>query len=303
MLVAVTGVLAATGCGVSDEIPPGGDPKVIAAAPTTEPVPTELIPVVTSETSSTTVLNENVTYSDAEIVYRKGDYKQASELFEAYTLRKPENVWGHYMLGISAWKAGNHEKAEGALRKTIELDPNHGKGFVNLARVLLEQNRPAAALDYAEQGVELTPESVDAWRVLANARSDLGVVDDAVEAYRRALTLDEEDTWSMNNLGLLMIRKGRYEEALPPLARAVQLKPGSVTFQNNLGIALERSGYLTAAAETFRAVLALSPEHAKAKTSLERVELRIMDGDWPPVDLTMLAGMFSDEIKGWREQK
>jgi predicted Zn-dependent protease len=296
--------VAAAACGVSDETPPGGDPKVIAAAPTTQSVPTEPAPVaVTPESSTTTVLNENVTYSDAETVYRKGDYKQASELFEAYTLRKPENVWGHYMLGISAWKAGDHEKAEGALRKTIELDPNHGKGFVNLSRVLLEQNRPAAALDYAEQGVVLTPESVDAWRVLANVRSELGVVDEAVEAYRRALVLDEEDTWSMNNLGLLMIRKGRFEEALPPLARAVQLKPGSVTFQNNLGVALERSGYLTAAADAFRAVLAVSPEHVKAKTSLTRIEERLVDGDWPPVDLTMLAGIFSEEIKTWREQK
>ena len=47
---------------------------------------------------------------------------------------------------------------------------------------------------------------------------------EAIDAYQRALALDDRDVWAMNNLGLLYIQQGRFEEALPPLARAVELR-------------------------------------------------------------------------------
>jgi len=31
------------------------------------------------------------------------------------------------------------------------------------------------------------------------------------------------DVWSMNNIALVLIQQGRFDEALPPLARTVQL--------------------------------------------------------------------------------
>ena len=309
-LLAITSAVLVGACGISDEPPPSGDPKVIAAAAATEsavarPVPEPEAPItmVSHEPAVAVPSNTtgNVTYGDAEKVFRAGRYEEATELFEAYTTRKPENLWGHYMLGISAWKAGDHNRAESALRRTLELDPSHAKALVNLGRVLLEQNRPAAALDFTEEAVAVTPESVDAWRVLANVRAGLGAVEQAVEAYRRALVLDDKDAWSMNNLGLLMIREGRYEEALPPLARAVELRPGTAVFQNNLGVALERAGHLVDAADAFRAAIGADPEHARAKTSLARVEERATSGEWPMADLAGLAGSFADQIRFWRE--
>jgi len=33
-------------------------------------------------------------------------YDEAVRLFNTYTTEKPDNVWGFYMLGLSAWKTG-----------------------------------------------------------------------------------------------------------------------------------------------------------------------------------------------------
>lgn len=307
-MAVLAGVLTSA-CGVSDEPPPSGDPKVVAAAPeSTQPVPEPAAPItmVSHEVgvpAGGVAVAGNVTYGDAEKVYRAGRYGEAAELFAAYTSRKPENPWGHYMLGISAWKAGDHGTAETALRRTIELDAKNGKALVNLGRVLLEQNRAAAALDFAEEAVVVAPESPDAWRVLGNVRSALGVADQAAAAYREALVLDDGDAWTMNNLGLMYIREARYEEALPPLARAVQLRPKTAVFQNNLGVALERTGHLHEAAEAYRAALEVDADHERARLSLTRVEERLAAGDWPPIDLQSMAGLFADEIAFWREQK
>jgi len=278
-------VAAASAPGVE----PGSTVLVSDPRPLAEPVPERRLP-------------ENVTFGDAEAVFRRGDYAEAALLFEAYTRRRPENPWGHYMQGISLWRAGDHAGAEAALRRTLEVDSTHTKALLNLARVLLERGKPSDALDYAEKVVALEPESGQGWRVLGNAYSDLGMVVEAVSAYRRALVLDHRDAWTMNNLGLLMIREGRYEEALPPLARATELRPDVAVFQNNLGIALERTGHLAEAVAAFRAALDADPGYRKAQVSLERVESRVAQSTSPDtLDLMRLAGEFAEEIERWKQ--
>lgn len=206
------------------------------------------------------------------------------------------------MLGISAWRDGDHARAEAALRRTLETDTSHVKGLTNLARVLLEQRKASDALEHIERVVELEPESGEGWRVLGNAYAELGMTDEAIDAYREALVIDHRDAWTMNNLGLLLIREGRYEEALPPLARAVELQPNRARFQNNLGIALERSGHLREAIEAYRAALATDSTYGKASVSLERVLARVETATTVPVDLAAVARGFAEEIDRWRAQ-
>lgn len=260
-------------------------------------------PDSSGEESAEAPIPENVTYGDAEAVFRSGEYEAAADLFEAYTVRRPENPWGYYMLGISAWRAGDHPRAESALRRTLEVDSTHEKGMINLARVLLEQRKASDALDYAERVVERKPDSGEGWRVLGNAYSDLGMVEEAVEAYREALVLNHRDSWTMNNLGLLMIREGRYEEALPSLARATELRPDVATFQNNLGIALERSGHPVEAVEAYRAALAADPAYGKAQVSLERVESRAPTPAVTAIDLGELASGFAEQLNRWKSER
>lgn len=276
------------------------------AAPATASTPasTPAQPVTDSATlppEPVQTVTREVTYEEAEQVFRKGDYTEATTLFEAYAERKPENVWGHYMHGISAWKAGDRGIAEQALQRAVELDPDNVKALVNLGRVLLEDGRAEEAKPHLEVAVDIAPDSDDVWRVLGNVQAAMGETDLAVESYRVALGLNAEDSWTMNNLGLVMIRMGQYEEALGPLARAVELKPGSPVFQNNLGVALERSGYLVAAAEAYRSAIAADGSYHKAGTSLERVEPLADQSRPDTADLTAMAQAFADELSLWAD--
>jgi predicted Zn-dependent protease len=242
---------------------------------------------------------ENVSYEDAEQVFRSGEYVQAVRMFEAYTVRRPENPWGHYMLGLSAWRVSDHERATAALERTVEIAPSHVKGLLNLARVLHEDGKPSEAVAYLERVVDLNPELGEGWRVLGNVRAALGQPDGAIEAYRRALLLDGSDAWAMNNLGLLMIRLGRFDEALAPLARATELRPEMAVFQNNLGVVLERCGDLEGAVHAYRSAVAGSPAHERARVSLERVEPLLSGSVLASYDLPTLARSFAEEIERW----
>jgi Flp pilus assembly protein TadD len=242
-----------------------------------------------------------VTYDEAETAFTERRYGEAVELFGLYTERKPENPWGHYMLGLSAWKSGELDRAEQAFERALELDPGHVKSLLNLSRVLLEDDRPEEALERIEEARELDAESVTSLRLLGRAYHELDRPDDAIDAYRQAILKDGEDAWSMNNMGLVLIEEGQYEDALLPLARAVEVRDDVAMFQNNLGMALEHAGHYRAAEDEYRQAVASQPSYEKAQENLARIEVVKENPDVEPVDLGELARSFEDEVEGWRE--
>jgi predicted Zn-dependent protease len=241
-----------------------------------------------------------VSYAAAESAFGAGRYTEATELFTTYTGAHPDNPWGYYMLGLAAWKAGEHEKASSAFDQALELDPTHRKSLFNSSRVLLERGEPKEALVRIEKALGLEPMSNEGLRLLGRARYELGQVDEAIKAYQRALVIDERDVWSMNNLGLIYIQQDRSCEALPPLARAVELRSNAPVFQNNLGTALERSGHPAAAAQAYEAAIAVDSSYTKASVALARVTGGGQEPESVSVDLVRLAQKFQADIESWR---
>jgi tetratricopeptide (TPR) repeat protein len=240
-----------------------------------------------------------VTYDEAASAFRRGRYREAAILFSLYVEANPEDPAGQYMLGLSAWKTGSHDRATQALLRAVELDSLNVKARTNLGRVLLEQGRGQDALVHVEKAVELTPQSYEAWRVLGNVKSLLGQDADALYTYRQALVLNDRDAWSMNGYALVLIRQGRYEDAIGPLALAVEVQPQSAVFQTNLGIALEGSGFLGSALQAFNTAVRLDSTLTRAKVSLERVQQRLNMQGAESIELSTFARSFAEQIERW----
>ena len=290
--VASFAVITTSACGDAVELKEVGNvttPSTTAVAPT-------------SDASVGTVTPEKpvvrVSLSDGEQLYKEKRYDEATELFAVFVDQHPNNPWGHYMLGLSAWKAGDLDRAESAFVRSLELDPKHVKTLLNLTRVHLDQGRPKDARERVTAALALDSSSVEGYRLLGRVRAALNQPNEAIAAYRVALSRNPEDVWSMNNMGLLMIQQGRHDEALGPLARAVQLDSTVAVFHNNLGIALEHTGRYTLAAQAYKAAVVADAGYTKAKLSLARVEGRKEDPSVVPVELTTLAESFDREIRG-----
>ena len=213
-----------------------------------------------------------VSFADGEAAFHAKKYGDATELFELYVLQRPKNPWGHYMLGLSAWKAGDLVKSEQAFQTALSLDPHHMKSLVNLSRVFIEQKRHDDAVATLTIAASVDPESIEVQRLLGRTYQAQGKTDEAVTAYRNAIELNDLDAWSMNNLGLLLLEAQRAEEALPLFARAVELRPKVPAFHNNLGMALEHTGRFKAAEGAYTNALAADPGYAKARQNLVRVQ-------------------------------
>jgi tetratricopeptide (TPR) repeat protein len=282
-------LLVTVACGDAVELKEVGDVTVPTATPSTD----SSVGVVTPEAPVI-----QVSLSEAEKVYQEKKYGEAAEMFGVYADQHPRNPWGHYMLGLSAWKSGDLDRAEGAFVRSLELDPKHVKTLLNLSRVHLDQGRPKDARERVTAALALDSNSAEAYRLMGRVRAALNQPNEAIAAYRVALSRNPKDVWSMNNMGLLMIQQSNFEDALGPLSRAVQLDSSVAVFQNNLGIALEHTGRYTLAAQAYEKALVANADYTKAKLSLARVQGRQDDPSVVPVELVTLAEAFDREIRG-----
>jgi tetratricopeptide (TPR) repeat protein len=266
---------------------------------------TPVVSVATDTGTSGTVQPEvrAVTYEQAESAFASGKYSDAVQQFSLYTESRPENPWGHYMLGMSAWRGGEPERALSAFDRSLELDPTHRKSLFNSSRVLLDLGRTQEALERIEKALAQEPMSNEGLRLLGRVRYQLGQADQAIEAYQRALVVDEHDVWSMNNIGLIYLGQNRSSEALAPLARAVELRGNAPVFQNNLGMALERAGYPVEAAKAYEAAIAADSTYQKSSVALARVTSGEQRPESEPVDLDTLAQQFVGQIETWRSSE
>ncbi len=283
---------AAIACGGTD----GDGSKAVEIIPVTEYV----APAVVQEPEPEPVrfvVPEGVTYATAESAFTAKRYSEAAEMFSAVAERQPVNPWNHYMLGLSAWKSGDRDRAESAFVAALELDPKHLKTELNLTRVLLEMGCPDDALIHIERGLAIDSASGETWRLVGRVQAVLGNPEPAIVAYRKAIALDEKDVWAMNNLGLILIEQGRFAEALGPLSLATELRPEVPVFQNNLGMALERTGHYVAAATAYRSAVTTDSSYTRASVSLARVEQLKESPTLVAVDLSSLAKSFALEIQ------
>ena len=229
-----------------------------------------------------------VTFADGEAAYQAGKFAEAAQVFEQYTVSKPKNPWGHFMLGLSLNKVGDTEKAEASFEEALRLDPNHMKSLLNLSRMLIDKGRFDDAIVRLTRAGEVDASSAETQRLLGRTYYGLHKNDEAVLAYRHAITLDPKDAWSMNNLGLILLRQEKFDEAAPLFAGAVELRKDVPAFQNNLGMALEHKGEFKAAAESYNGALTADPGYEKAQRNLSRVET-VKEGVKPAEDVKQPA--------------
>ncbi|HEX9639991.1 MAG TPA: tetratricopeptide repeat protein, partial [Candidatus Krumholzibacteria bacterium] len=94
------------------------------------------------------------------------------------------------------------------------------------------------------------------------------VFQDEERLWRHALAVNPDAWMAANNLGGLLLRKGRAGEAVPWLERSTASAPRRTDSHNNLGLALMRAGDSERAIVVYRKTLELDPSHQAARYNL-----------------------------------
>ena len=148
----------------------------------------------------------NLLITEANLYFKLGDKDKFKNLLQEATERDPENPELQFNLGVISQESGDFESAKKYYDRAIELDPNYTNAEINMAAMLLDQEKglieemnslgssPAdnkrydelkleraeiykSAIPYLEAALKSDPSNLDAAKTLMNIYSATGDTD------------------------------------------------------------------------------------------------------------------------------
>jgi len=219
---------------------------------------------------------------------------RAIAFFEQALALDPGYFQAHVRLGVAldlkASALGGvelHRRAIASIRRALELKPENGEAWRELAGSQLSLGQDAEALASAQRSVELDPSNAATHAMLARARFiGFGEFEAAADGFDRALELNPEAGWYALMLSLCAALLGQLDRAEAAARRALVLQEGFLSGRQGLALvgAFVRLGQVAAlqgrpldAVELFRREeeFVLRVGHALAERILIEIRYRI----------------------------
>jgi Flp pilus assembly protein TadD/mono/diheme cytochrome c family protein len=183
----------------------------------------------------------------------------------------PVDATIHSGLGAALDSQGHAEAAEAEFRAALQIDPHDFTALYNLGGLALQAGQPQQAADLLQGAVEQRPKDVDAHQQLAAAYALSGRMSDAVVQLRAALALSPANPDLHAQLSQALASMGQLEQAIAERKVALHLRADDADDWNNLGVLEARAGRIAEAREDFLRALQLVPNHAQARSNLQRL--------------------------------
>jgi tetratricopeptide (TPR) repeat protein len=159
-----------------------------------------------------------------------------------------------------ATRAGDPVWREFLVRRALAVNPDDRNVVMEMAAMLQAAGRPAEALEYLVKHETLAPGDHHTLVQQGRVLSDLGRLSEAEAVLRRAVAV--RDTTAEFNLGTVLDRLDRWDEARVHYGRALAIDPFNASAMNNLAIGLDRRGQASAALPLFESAIAIEPANA-----------------------------------------
>jgi Flp pilus assembly protein TadD len=124
------------------------------------------------------------------------------------------------------------------------------------------------AITQYQTALQIKPDYVEAHDNLGNVLLQKGRVDEAITQYQTALQIKPDNAKAHNNLGNALVKKGRVDEAITQYQTALRIKPDYAEAHNNLGNALVEKGKVDEAITQYQTALQIKPNYAEAHNNL-----------------------------------
>jgi tetratricopeptide (TPR) repeat protein len=169
-----------------------------------------------------------------------------------------QNASAHYQIGMSYLNDNNIQPAFVEFQKSLELNP-HDKDTHNIVGIiyLTKLEDYPKAIKHFQEALKIDKTFSEAANNLGSAYASMGKFNEAIEAYKTALSNPQYKNVSMAlvNMGMVYYRLAKYDEAIN--AHKDALKRFSDVYQPYYGLALcynAKGQYNDASAAMMRAI-------------------------------------------------
>jgi tetratricopeptide (TPR) repeat protein len=147
--------------------------------------------------------------------------------FQAAIKAAPQQPGLHEELGTEYWKMNKIQEAEAEYRRELEIDPHSMLATYKLGSLLVESAKPAEGKPLIEAALRQDSNLKEAYYYLGRAQMQLGHEDEALEALKKAVTINSnseilEQAWYQ--LGIVYRHLRRMEDAQKAMAKFQKLK-------------------------------------------------------------------------------
>lgn len=160
-----------------------------------------------------------------------------------------------------ALREGDFEQAEKLFRELLGKDASDKPARLGLSYALLKRGNIQDAYDHAARVIASDPLSARAHALLGSSILAGGDFQMAVEEFRTALQLKDNDPLAIAGMALVSFYENRLEESLIGLRRAVYLDPREPDFIYSLAIAAARLERYKEAADAYERFLQIAPRY------------------------------------------
>jgi Tfp pilus assembly protein PilF len=161
-----------------------------------------------------------------------------------------------------------------SLREAVQLDPEAPAYHNALGVLLLDLRKPAEAEAEFRKATGLDPNYAEAEHNLGLAFAEQGRYDEAIPAYRKALSMPVYSTPEIAyyNLGRAYAQVGKPKEAEEALRTAIQLEPKLGAAYYQLGLVLTGAGRRDEAKAAFQKARDVDPSSPFAPAAAEALK-------------------------------
>ena len=115
------------------------------------------------------------------------------------------------------------------------------------------------------------PRVYTVWSIIGAANKNLGNIERALEAFKKALTLEPRNSEGFVNLGNTYKDQGKYEDAIAAYQTAITINQRNTKAYNNLGVTFRELGNYEKAIDMLNHLIILEPQNAMAFNNLGNV--------------------------------
>jgi len=237
----------------------------------------------------------NATYERASKLFEAGRYPEAEDLYLKLIETRGKGYADIYnRLGLIAAFQEQIETAAEWFLKAIQANPRYTEAAVNLAVTYADLSRYDDAQDAYNEAARLVKGTsyrsdfyvqghlANDHASLGDRYTTLGLLDEALEEYRKALALCPMFPDIITKVGIVLREQGAYDEAIRVFLRAREVSPGYVLAGIHLGITYYMSGFPDLAREEWESIHAGSIEGHHADVYLSLAKKDCLDPDRVP---------------------
>lgn len=154
----------------------------------------------------------------------RGDLKAAEQAYLQARKIDPEDPAIHYELANMYLAHGQTTNAIAGFQAALKLAPEHPQILLQLGNCYSANHALLEAINYFKRSADAEPSDA-AYYNLGNVQRELGLTEQAIQSYQRAIQLNPQDADTYNNLGNALREVGELEQSVLAYQKALDINP------------------------------------------------------------------------------